>query len=371
MAIRFLIEKEFKQMGRSVFLVALFILLPTFMILVSPRAANQEVKGLRFCFVDGDHSTMSQRLVNKIAASQYFTLVATAPSYAEALRHVEAGEADVVVEVKDGFEKSIVTTGRGGLMIAANAVNGIKGNLGSAYVNSIVGDFADELAAESGARASSAAMGGFSVEPMYRFNPALDYKAFMVPAMMVLMLTLLTGFLPALNIVGEKEKGTIEQMNVTPVGRFPFVLSKLIPYWVVGFAVVSYAMVLARLAYGLVPAGSLLTIYTFVTVYILVISSIGLIISNYSSTMQQALFLMFFFLVIFILMSGMLTPVSSMPQWAQTVTVFNPLRYFIEVMRAVYLKGSSITELLPQLLSLCAYGTVTCCWAIWSYRKNS
>ncbi len=165
----------------------------------------------------------------------------------------------------------------------------------------------------------------------------------MIPALMVMMLTILSGFLPALNIVGEKECGTMEQINVTPVGKFQFIISKLIPYWIIGFLVISYTMILAWLIYGLTPAGSVLTIFLFASIYIIVISGFGLIVSNFSATMQQAIFVMFFFMMIFILLSGLFTPISSMPQWAQYITYINPLRYFIEVMRMVNLKVSELT----------------------------
>lgn len=211
----------------------------------------------------------------------------------------------------------------------------------------------------------------FGVIPQYKFNPHLDYKVFMIPALMVMLLTLLTGFLPALNIVGEKEAGTIEQINVTPVKKSMFVLAKLIPYWVIGFIVLGLCMILAALVYGINPAGSLLTIFLFATIYILVVSGFGLIISNYSDTIQQAMFVMFFFIMIFILMSGLFTPVASMPQWAQVITIFNPLKYFMQVMRLVYLKGSAFVELIPQFLALCTFAVALNVWAVLSYKKSS
>lgn len=370
MVIRFLVEKEFKQIFRSKFLVWLFILLPTFMILMMPRAANQEIKGLKLGVVDNDRSRLSARLIQKLAASEYFTLTGSFLSYDDALDDVEAGNADVIMEIDDGFDKDLMTAGTSKVRISANAVNGVKAGLGSSYLSNIVDGFCADMRHDSGYGDQVGQLPSFNVAPYYRFNPHLDYKVFMVPAMMVMMLTLLSGFLPALNIVGEKERGTIEQMNVTPVGKLPFVISKLIPYWCVGFMVITYSMVLARLAYGLEPAGSLLTIYLFATIYIMVVSGMGLVISNYSATMQQALFVMFFFMIIFILMSGLFTPVASMPQWAQAITRLNPLRYFIEVMRMVYLKGSTMCELLPQLRALCTYAVAMGIWAIFSYRKT-
>ncbi len=371
MIINYLIEKEFKQIVRNKFLPKLFIMLPTVMLLIMPWAANQEVKGLKLNVVDNDHSAYSQRLVQKVDASEYFTLTGTSSSNDNALHNVESGDADIILEIEDDFEKKMVSTGMGNVMISANAVNGSKSGLGSSYMGSIVTDFSTDLREENGLNNAPNRSQKFNTAPYYQFNPHLDYKVFMVPALMVMMLTLLSGFLPALNIVGEKEKGTIEQMNVTPVGKFPFILSKLIPYWCVGFLVLTYSMTLAWLAYGLIPAGNLLTIYLFASIYILVVSGLGLVISNKSATMQQALFVMFFFLMIFILMSGLFTPVSSMPMWAQYLTKLNPLRYFIEVMRMVYLKGSSFAELVPYFRALCIFAVALNVWAILSYKKSN
>lgn len=163
----------------------------------------------------------------------------------------------------------------------------------------------------------------------------------------------------------------MEQINVTPIGKFQFILSKLIPYWCVGFFVITYSMLLAWIIYGLTLSGNILLIYLFTTIYVLVVSGLGLIISNYSSTMIQALFLMFFFLMFFILTSGLFTPVESMPMWAQYLTTLNPLKYFIQVMRMVYLKGRGFFSLIPQLLSLIVFALVLDLWAVKSYKKSA
>lgn len=371
MTFKYLIEKEFKQIMRNKFLPKLFVFFPTMMLLVMPWAANQEVKNLTLCIVDNDHSTYSQRLINKVSASNYFTLTDIFSSNKQAMQGIEAGDADLILEIEDNFEKNLVNEGVGNVMISANAVNGSKSGLGSSYLANIVSDFSENLREENGTGGNSFQGATINVAPHYQFNPHLDYKVYMVPALMVMMLTLLAGFLPALNIVGEKEKGTIEQMNVTPVGKFSFILAKLVPYWVVGFFVLSYSMLLAWLIYGLAPAGNLVTIYLFASIYILVVSGFGLVVSNSSSTMQQALFVMFFFMMIFLLMSGLFTPITSMPTWAQHLTRLNPLRYFIEVMRMVYLKGSSFADLTQHFGILCLFAVVLNLWATFSYKKNS
>lgn len=370
MVLRFLLEKEFKQMMRNIILPVVFVLLPLALINMVPRVATQEVKNLKVSIVDNDHSTLSRRLTEKISASAFFHLCDAPASYDKAMHTMEKGDADLIVEIEPRFERHLMAEGVAHIMISANAVNGIKAGLGTSYLTQITADYAAQLREECGLPTDGIRMAHFETTPRYLYNTSLDYKAFMVPALMAMLLILIVGFLPALNIVGEKEKGTIEQMNVTPVGRFDFILSKLIPYWCVGLGILTYAMILALLIYGQWPAGSILAIYIFATLFTLVVSSFGLIVSNYSDTTQQAALVMFFFLVIFILLSGLITPVACMPEWAKAITYVNPLRYFIEAMRTLYLKDSTLTDLGSHLAALAVYAAVTWTWAIWSYRKN-
>lgn len=371
MVIRFLLEKEFKQMMRNIVLPIVFILLPLGILNMAPRAATQEVKNMKISVIDNDHSSWSRRLVQKLSASQYFHLSDLSFSYPQAMESVESGNADFIIEIEPYFERNLVKEGTSQVMISANAVNGVKAGLGSSYLAQIIADYSAQLREESGLPTANIHMAHFDVEPRYLFNTTLDYKLFMIPALMAMLLILLVGFLPALNIVGEKEKGTIEQINVTPIGKFDFILSKLIPYWFVGLVVLGYAMILAFLIYGQVPAGNIGVIFLFATIFILVVSSMGLIVSNYSDTTQQAALVMFFFLVIFILLSGLITPISSMPVWAKVFTYINPLRYFIEAMRTLYLKGSGLHDLIPHCCALSGYAIVMWWWAIRSYSKNN
>ena len=188
---------------------------------------------------------------------------------------------------------------------------------------------------------------------------------------MVMVLAMICGFLPAMNIVSEKENGTIEQMNVTPVKKFTFILAKLIPYWVIGYVVLSICIGVAIFVWKINPAGFLGTLYIFVTAFILAISGFGLVISNYASTVQQAMFMMFFFVLTFIFMSGLYTPIENMPEWAQMLSNLSPLKYIIQVLRMVFLKGSSFMDMLPQFYSLLGFAVFFNSWAIYSYRKSS
>ena len=369
--IRFLIEKEFKQIRRNTFVPKILVAMPLMMMLVFPWAANQEVRDVKLAVVDHDHSTLSQRLVQKTVSSGYFKPTAVSETFPEAMESIEAGTADMILEIAPGLERDMMHGQPGHVMIAANAVNGTKGTLGTSYLSDILADYGNEWQQKyDGAGSAAAEVPSFGIVPQYRFNPRLDYKVFMVPALMVMLLTLLCGFLPALNIVAEKEAGTIEQINVTPVRKIDFVLAKLIPYWLIGFVMLGLCIGLAALVYGLYPAGSLLTIFLFAGIYLLVVSGMGLVVSNYSDTMQQAMFVMFFFIMILLLMSGLFTPVRSMPPWAQAIAAINPLKYFIEVMRLVYLKGSGFGELAPSFFTLCGFAAVFNAWAVASYRKS-
>ncbi len=223
----------------------------------------------------------------------------------------------------------------------------------------------------AGGSISNPVAASFSINPVYKFNPTLNYKVFMIPALIVMVITLICGFLPSLNIVNEKEQGTIEQINVTPVGKIQFILAKMIPLWAIGLIILGFCLFMAKLIYGLTPVGSVWIIFAFAGIYILVVSGLGLLVSNFSNTLQQAMFVMFFFVMILMLMSGLFTPIASMPNWAQYIAKSNPLTYFIQVMRLVYLKGSTFKDLIPQLMVLSGFAIGLSSLAVLSYKKTS
>lgn len=369
--LKFLLEKEFKQIFRNPFLPRLIIGYPLVMLLMLPLAANYEIKNINLCVIDKDHSSYSRQLVQKITSGGYFKLTEVSSNYNQALQSIETDKSDIILEIPVNFERDLVRNQTAQLMISANAVNGTKGGLGSAYLSSVIGNFSTQIRSEWINPTPFKTNPIIDIVPQNKFNPHLQYSDYMVPALMVMLLTVLCGFLPALNIVGEKESGTIEQINVTPVSKLTFIISKLIPYWVIGFMTMTISFAVAYLVYGLIPIGNIATIYLFTGIYILGISGFGLVISNYSNTMQQAMFVVFFFLLLLILLSGLFTPIESMPQWAQWITAFNPLKYFMQVMRLVYLKGSGLFELGSQFVTLCIFAIFFNTLAILSYKKSS
>ena len=353
MTLRYLIQKEFTQIRRNSFLPRLIIAFPIVIMCVMPWVMNMEVKNIRVDVVDVDHSVESQRLIQQIAHSNYFVFNAQKPTYNEALRDVEHGSADVILEIHDGQ-----------YLIAANAVNGTKGAMGSAYMSQVI---SGNLALLKGNLSPLTT----HLSPLFLYNKGQNYKLFMIPALLAIVMMLMTGFLPTLNIVGEKEAGTIEQINVTPVSKWAFILAKLIPYWIIALFVVTVCLLLAWAIYGITPAGPVWLVYLLAMLLALFFSSFGLIVSNYSDTMQQAIFVMWFFVVLLMLLSGLFTPTRSMPALAYASTYINPMHYFIEAIRTVFIRGGSVQHIWHQVLALLAIGIFMACWAVQSYKKNS
>lgn len=369
--IKYLLKKEFRQIIRHPFLPKMIFIFPLMVLLVFPWAANYEIKNLNLSVIDNDHSPYSRRLIESVTSSNYFRLVDYSPEYNKALKSIENNSADVILEIPRDFEKNIINRQGSKIMISANSVNGMKGGLAVTYLSSIIGSFNQTLASELYPEMASGASGLIQIDPQYRFNKHLNYQVFMVPALMVMILTLLCGFLPAASIVFEKELGTMEQINVSPVPKMTFILAKLIPFWLIGFIAVTIGVLVAWLEYGLLPVGHFYILYSFAAIYIFAISGLGIIISNYAHTLQQAVFIVFFFMMLFIMLSGLYTPVDSMPEWAKWIAAFNPLKHLMIVMRAIYLKGSNFMQLKQELFALIGFAVFLNGWAVISYRKNS
>lgn len=369
--IRFLLQKEFRQIFRNKSILILVMVMPVIQLIVLPLAANYEVRNINIAVIDNDHSSYSQQLISKITASGYFRLTGYDYSFKDALHHIEADKADLVLEIPHGFERNLVRENSQQLFIAVNAINGTKANLGGAYLGSIIRDYNDDIRLRLNTEAKFNPVPVIQVTSSNWFNPQLNYRIFMVPGILAILVTMIGGFLTALNIVKEKEIGTIEQINVTPIKKHHFILGKLIPFWILGNVVFTLGLGVAWVVYGIVPQGSLALLYFFIAIYLLAVLGFGLLISTYCDTQQQAMFIMFFFMMIFILMGGLFTPIDSMPDWAKTVSRFNPLSYLIEVMRMIILKGSGIRDITRQLITIGVFALILNSWAILNYKKTS
>lgn len=369
--LKFLLQKEFRQVFRDPAILRIIFMMPIMQLIILPWAADYEIKNIKLSVVDHDHSAYSQKLLSKVTSSGYFKLQHYAVSYNDALQQVETDNADIVLEIPAFFERTVVKEDEATLFMAVNAINGVKAGLGSAYLRSIIQDFNREVRLEWIQLPRFSPETTIEVTSSNWFNPLMNYKYFMVPGILVVLVTMVGSFLASLNIVREKEIGTIEQINVTPVKKYHFIIGKLVPFWVLGLVILSMGLLLSRVAYGIVPAGSILVIYCFAAVYLLAVLGLGLLISTYTGTQQQAMLLSFFLMMIFILLSGLYTSIDSMPVWAQVITRLNPVTYFIEVMRMVVLKGSGLSDIAGHLGIILLFAVVLNTWAVINYKKRS
>ncbi len=366
-----LLRKEFRQIFRNTAILRVIFVMPVMQLLIFPLAADYEVRNVNIAIVDGDHSSVSQQLITKIGASKYFRIVLVGNSYAEAMHQVEQDKVDLIVQLPSRFEHTLIRENSAQIFIAANAINGVKAGLGSSYLQAILRDFNQNIRASWLTLPRMNAQPMLDIETAYWYNPMMDYHKFMVPGILVQLLTMVGVFLASLNIVREKEIGTIEQINVTPIRKWQFILGKLTPFLLIGNVVFSLGLVVARVAYGIIPLGSFVTLYSFVNLYLLAVLGLGLFISTLANTQQQAMFVSFFFIMVFLLLGGLFTPIESMPQWAQNITRFNPMAYFIRVMRMIVLKGSAMRDLQSEFLALCALSMGMNIMALLFYRKRS
>ncbi len=367
----FLLEKEFRQVFRNPAILRSVLIMPIIQLLIFPFAANYEVKNVLLSVVDHDHSSYSQKFISKITASGYFILTDYSPSYNKAITAIESDKADLIIEIPQGFEKDLVTENKSSMLLAVNAVNGAKANLGSAYAANIIRDFNQEIRMEWMTMPVFNAIPTIEITSSNWYNPTMNYKDFMVPGILVTLLTMIGTFLTSLNIVQEKESGTIEQVNVSPISKTTFILGKLIPFWIMGLVTLTIGLLISRLFYQIIPIGNIGLIYLFAMVFLLALLGIGLLISTYAETQTQATFVGFFVMMVFMLLGGLYTSIDSMPEWAKWITKVNPVAYFIEVMRMIVLKGSGFADIKYQLLSVFGLAVFFNSWAIFNYHKRS
>jgi ABC-2 type transport system permease protein len=368
--ILFILEKEFRQIVRDPAILRMMFVMPVIQLVILPLAADYEVKNVRITILDHDKSSYTTQLVNKITSTNYFTLVSYAPDMDAAMKDIEYDKADMILEIPARFERDLVKEDEAKVFLAVNAINGVRANLGSSYLLNIMRSFNDDI------RVNWIQMPRMNTEPRIGttystwYNVHLNYQRYMVPGILVILVTMVCSFLAALNIVREKEIGTIEQINVTPIRKHHFILGKLIPFWVMGQITLTLGFIIARVVYGIAPEGNIMVIYAFSSVYMLAILGLGLLISTFVQTQQQAMLISFFLMMVFILLGGLYTSIESMPIWAQYIAAVNPVSYFIEVMRMVFLKGSDLSDISRHLGIIALFAVVMNSWAVMSYRKR-
>lgn len=367
----FLLQKEFLQIFRNPVILRMIVMMPVLQLILIPLAADYEIKQISISVVDQDHSTYSRRLIQKLTASGYFQLVEYTNSYQHSLETVGSGKTDIILTIPAHFEQNLIKENEARLHLAADAINGVRAGLGTAYAGQIINDFNREVREEWMLLPRFNEIPQIEITSSNWYNPHVNYRLFMVPGILAILVTMVGSFLTALNIVAEKEVGTIEQINVSPLKKHEFILGKLIPFWVLGMISISLGMIVSFVVFQIIPVGSYLTIYAFSAVYLLGVLGIGLLVSTFADTQQQATLFAFFFMMVFILLGGLYTPIDSMPKWAQLITSVNPPAYFIRVIRAVFIKGSSFAEMLPDFWAMVGFAIIFNLLAVLNYRKRN
>ena len=367
-----LIKKEFLQIFRNKSILAIIFVMPVIQLVILPVAANYEIKDIKIAVVDHDKSSESRELIRKITASGYFKIMDYGENYNDAYQEVENDKIDLILEIPNNFEKNLIKENNEKVLIAINAINGTKAGLSASYLGQILQNYNQQVQLEMNPELESAKkISGLEIIPNFWFNKSYNYRLSLVPGILAFLVTLIGGYLTALNIVEEKEIGTIEQINVSPIKKRDFILGKLIPFWILSMVAFTIGLLVTIFVYKIQMQGSYLLLYAFISVYLIAILGMGLLASVYSDTQQQSMFMVFFFMMIFILMSGLFTPTESMTDWAKYIAYLNPVTYGVDGVRLIMLKDSGFMDLLPHFgfISLLAFVVIT--WAVLRYQKTS
>jgi ABC-2 type transport system permease protein len=366
-----LLVKEFKQIFRNRLMLPIIFVVPVVQMILLTYAASLEMKGISMAVVDQDYSQASRQLVSRFEASPFFEIAMAGSDYPEAEDELTRDHVDVILHVQHGFEKKLYSEKETDLQLVINAINATEAGLTNAYCTRIITDFNSQIRAEWFGLEASGRLTVMDMIPKYWYNPMLDFKIYMFSGILVIIVTLIGMLLTALNLVREKEMGTTEQINVTPIRKYQFIMAKLIPFMVIALFELAFGLLIGRLLFGLPIVGSLGLLFLFTCVYLLAVLGIGLFLSTISNTQQQLMYMAFFFMLTFILMSGVFTPAESMPLWAQKINLLNPVAYFMKVIRMILLKGSDFRDISREFYSLGIYAIVILTLAITNYRKTT
>ncbi len=363
-----ILRKEFLQIFRNKAMIPLIFFLPVIQLLILSNAATYEIKNIKFNVVDFDQSHFSRELTSKFTASNYFVLNDVSFSVEKSEESFKKNQSKLIIHIPKDFEKNFRSAGLAEIQLVINAEDGSAAGIINNYASNIIRQFNIDKGLESYVKADPVSV--INVNYANWYNPELDYKTYMVPGILVVLVTMIGAFLSGMNVVKEKEIGTIEQLNVTPIKKYQFITGKLLPFWIIGMGELMFGLILGILVFKIPLLGNPLVIFMLASVYLVVVLGMGLLISTLTDTQQQAMFIAWFFLILFILMGGVFTPVESMPQWAQTIAFFNPVARFNSAMRMIMLKGSGLKDVLPAFYFFIVYGISLMSLAVWRYRKT-
>lgn len=369
--ILFLIQKEFKQIFRDKILSRMMIMIPIVQLIVLVPAVTFDIKNVKVCVIDQDLSKTSRSLINKFGSSSFFIMKESSFSMEEAEDLMHKNKIDVILQIPSSFENDILREKGTKVQLIVNGINANFAQSAYAYASGIIRSFNKDIINDNITALSMSAMPNITVNTRYWYNTELAYKNYMAPGVLVILVTTIGLFIGGLNLVKEKEVGTIEQINVTPIHKYQFIAGKLIPFVLMSIVIFILGLAFAKLIYQIPINGNLFLLFGFLIVYVIAILSMGLLLSTFADSQQQYLFIVFFFIMVFILMSGIFTPEESMPGWAQKFNYINPVSYFMKVIRMILLKGSGLKNIIGELQALSVLAISLLGLSVWRYRKKA
>lgn len=369
--ILFIVQKEFLQIFRNRTMLPIIFVVPIIQLLILVHAATFEMKNISTVIVDRDLSAVSKQICAKFESSPFFNIQDYCMSIQEGEKRLNEGKCDLVIYFPEEFGKRLYKENTADVQLLVNAINGAAAGLTNAYASGVIADYNLRLIEKEIQIPETMKMKNINITHSHWYNPDLNYKTYMVPGILVLLVTIISMYLSAMNVVREKEIGTIEQINVTPIRKHHFIIGKLIPFWFIALFELAFGLFIGKLVFDIPMVGSLWLVFLVAMVYLISTLSIGLFLSTLSENQQQSMFISFFFMMIFLLMSGLFTSIDSMPVWAQWFNKINPIAYFIDIMRMILLKGSGFKDIQVSFYSLVAYGTMMLMLSVFRYRKTS
>ena len=371
--IYFILYKEFLHIKRDKTILPIIFVVPFVQLLILVHAATFEIKHQNLVIVDYDNSSTTRNLIQKFNSSSFFDIVAFEKNINNSEKYLKTSEAIGVIVFPVDFEKNLYRNQQSQIQILLDAVNQVNASLTYIYCSSIINGFNKDILlkfADIGQLSNISQLKQIEIEQQFWYNPRLNYKIFMVPGILVLLVTLVGLILTSFNIVREKEAGTIEQINVTPIRKHQFIIGKIIPFYIIGIIELAFGLFLGKVLFDIHYLGSIFDVFVSASVYLFTILAFGLLISTFSSNQKQVMLIAWFFMIVFIMMSGLFTAVESMPQWAQIINYLNPVAYFIKILRMILLKGSGLTDVFKELIMLFVLGLSILIISIARYRKT-
>jgi len=366
-----ILQKEFIQIFRDKTMLPVIFVMPIIQLIILVNAATFDMKRIDLAVVDRDNSSVSRELTGAFRGSPFYRIVRYENSGKVSGSDLITGKADAILEIPAGFERGLIRENKAPLQLRISAINSSSAGLIQAYSNRIIMQFNNNIRHKYLTLLKPQQLKSFNIIPTYWYNPEMNYKTFMLPGILVVLVTAIGMILTAINIVREKEMGTMEQINVTPIRKVHFIIGKLVPFWIIALFELAFGLVIGKLLYAVPIQGNLLILFGLASIYLVVVLGIGLFISTVSTSQQQVMFVAFFFMIIFILTSGIFTPVESMPDWAIKADLINPVAYFMRAIRMIMLKGSALADVRREFIYLSVYGLVILSLAVWRFRKVS